>query len=519
MAERRKMMGFPSATIDGKMFAGLFNDKMILRLSESDAAMMPGAKPFEPMPGRAMTGWVVAPMAILNDTRELNAWMEKAVRFTKSVKKKQPDAIHTGNKSLGKQRGYVILFASLVAVHILSACSPTPSPTVPPATATSSPSPNPQPTFTATLFTPTRQPTLPPPTATSTTTPRPITTQIINALLEPIRLKNKLPGIGGAIVTSKGMFALGATGVRKAGTNVPVTIEDLWHLGSDTKAMTAMIAGDLIDHGKLRLDSTLQEVFPDLSAGMNADYRQVTLLQLLSHRAGFPHDLNWDGISKSGNLREQRESSVKIATQTPPLSPPGSKYEYSNVSYVVIGAMEERVTNDSWENLMTRTIFDPLGMSSAGFGGTGTPGQIDQPWPHNADGSPTPTNGPKVDNPPVMGPAGTVHTSLADWSNFVADQLRGLRGESSLLKSDTYLKLHSPPFGGNYAAGWDVAQRDWAGGTVYDHAGSNNLNFASVWVAPKRDLALLVVTNQGGESAAKASDDAVAALVQLYGTR
>lgn len=79
MAQPRKMMGFPSATINGNMFAGLFNDKMILRLSEQDAAEMPGAKPFEPMPGRAMRGWVVVPPRTLNSARELNAWMEKVM--------------------------------------------------------------------------------------------------------------------------------------------------------------------------------------------------------------------------------------------------------------------------------------------------------------------------------------------------------------------------------------------------------------------------------------------------------
>lgn len=88
MAQPRKMMGFPSATINGNMFAGLFNDKMILRLSEPDAAAMPGAKPFEPMPGRAMRGWVVVPPRILNSARELSAWMEKAFGYARTLPKK-----------------------------------------------------------------------------------------------------------------------------------------------------------------------------------------------------------------------------------------------------------------------------------------------------------------------------------------------------------------------------------------------------------------------------------------------
>ena len=123
---------------------------------------------------------------------------------------------------------------------------------------------------------------------------------------------------------------------------------------------------------------------------------------------------------------------------------PGAKYEYSNVGYVLAGAMAERVANQSWETLISSTLFAPLDMKTAGFGGLGTPGQIDQPWPHHANGKPVARNGPPADNPEVMGPAGTVHSSLSDWARFVADQLRGERGESALLQPETYQRLHTP---------------------------------------------------------------------------
>ena len=148
--------------------------------------------------------------------------------------------------------------------------------------------------------------------------------------------------------------------------------------------------------------------------------------------------------------------------------------------------------------------------------GLGTPGKLDQPWPHFANGQPAPNNGPTVDNPEVMGPAGTVHCSISDWAKFVADQLRGDRGERALLKPESYRQLHTPAIGGDYASGWLIAERPWGGGTVLNHAGSNTMNYAVVWLAPKRDFAVLVCTNQGGESAAKATDEAAAALIKLH---
>ena len=127
-------------------------------------------------------------------------------------------------------------------------------------------------------------------------------------------------------------------------------------------------------------------------------------------------------------------------------------------------------------------------------------------------------NGPSVDNPPVMGPAGRVHCTLQDWSCFVADQLRGARGAPAMLKASSYSTLHTPPFEGDYALGWIVTERDWAGGVALNHTGSNTMNYANVWVAPNRNFAVLVCINQGGDAAFKASDAAASALINYYRT-
>lgn len=334
-------------------------------------------------------------------------------------------------------------------------------------------------------------------------------------LLEPIRQKNSLPALAGAIVTSKGVASMGATGVRKAGTEVPVTVDDEWHLGSDTKAMTAVVIASLIEQGKLKWESTIEEVFPELAADFQPEMKKVTLLQLLSHRSGLPANIVWGLISTQVPIQQQRQSAVRALSSLKLKSAPGSAYEYSNLGYVVAGAMAEKVTGLPWENLITDTVFAPLKMKSAGFGGTGTPGKIDQPWPHGADGKPMPGNGPAVDNPRVLGPAGIVHCSLADWASFIADQLRGEQGHGALLKPETYKLLHKPPFGGDYALGWLVLDRPWGGGQVWTHAGSNTMNYAVVWAAPLRDFTVLVCTNQGGPAAAKACDEAATALIAL----
>jgi len=338
----------------------------------------------------------------------------------------------------------------------------------------------------------------------------------IDELLEPIRQKHELPALAGAVVAGQGLKAIGAVGVRKAGTDIAVTIEDLWHIGSDTKAMTAALIGRLVEQGKLKWETTIAEVFPDLAAPWPPAFREITLLHLLSHRAGLTANLLWAFLPQKDPIREQRLAALKLASFIKPISVAGENYLYSNLGYVIAGTMAERAGEASWEELMKTQIFEPLGMKKVGFGGVGTPGQIDQPWGHKEDGKPVAGNGPDMDNPPVLGPAGRVHCSLGDWAMFIADQLRGAGGGKALLNPETYQKLHTPPFGGNYALGWGVAEREWGGGPVLTHSGSNTMNMAVVWLAPRRDFAVLVVTNQGGMTANKACNEAASALIRWH---
>ncbi len=345
---------------------------------------------------------------------------------------------------------------------------------------------------------------------------RPTEDTRLNGLLEPIRQAHRIPALAGAVVTDKGLEAIGAVGVRKAGTDVRVTIGDLWHLGSDTKAMTAALIGRLVEEAKLRWETTMEEVFPELASAMTPSFKKATLLELLSHRAGLPANIPWTLIPRTETIRAQRLRAVKAAVSMTLVAEPGAKFLYSNLGYVVAGAVAERAADDTWENLLLEKLCRPLGMTTVGFGGVGTPGETDEPWGHDEKGKPVSGNGPDMDNPPVMGPAGRVHCSLSDWAKFVADELRGANGEKALLKPETYKRLQTPPFGGDYALGWMVVERDWAGGPALTHSGSNTMNLAVAWLAPSRGFAVLVVTNQAGEDGFKACDEAAAALIKLH---
>lgn len=336
----------------------------------------------------------------------------------------------------------------------------------------------------------------------------------VTQAIKPIRQKFNVPAMAVTVVTNDGVKFVGAVGVRKRGTEIPIKLDDLWHLGSDGKAMTSTLIARLVERGQLKWDSTLARVFPELAPKMNLEFQNVTLLQLLSHRAGLPANLNLADYL-GNNVESLRQRAVRQELAKEPPSAPGARYAYSNLGYIIAAAVVEKTTGKSWERAIADEVFDPLQMKSAAFGGTGMPGQIDQPWPHTGDGKPTAENGPDIDNPPVMGPAGRVHCSIQDWGKFVQDQLRGARGETALLKPESYQKLQTPPLGGDYALGWIVVQRSWAGGKALNHGGDNTMNFANVWIAPQQNFGILVCVNQSGDTAHKAADRAVGALIGL----
>ena len=234
--------------------------------------------------------------------------------------------------------------------------------------------------------------------------------------LQPLADKYHLPGVVGAILHGDDVVAIGSVGIRKSGDPSPFLPTDIIHLGSDTKAMTAMLIGQLIDKKQIAFDSTMAELFPELAAQMNTEMARVTVRNLLDHTAGFPHDLKWGALQGAKlPLPELRRRAVKQALSVAPATPIG-KISYSNISYFLLGAIVEAKTGKPWEDVIRQGIFRPLHMETAGFGPPGTPGKVDQPWGHVLRNDllvPL-----QSDNPEVMGPAGTVHCSMEDWSKF-----------------------------------------------------------------------------------------------------
>ncbi len=339
------------------------------------------------------------------------------------------------------------------------------------------------------------------------------------AKLEQICSTRELPGIAAAAIQNGEITFAAASGLRKLGAPNKVTVEDKWHIGSCTKSMTATLAAMLIDGRLIGWDTTVGDVFPDWGQTMMPEWRHVTLELLLTHRGGAPgsppREAWVDAWKRRGTPTDQRTRFVRSLLRTPPSASPGSAFIYSNQGYAIAGAMLEKRAKRPWEELIRVRLFMPLQMRSAGFGAPSTPGKVDQPWGHRRIKGilePVPA-GPNADNPPAIGPAGTVHCSIADLARYAGWHARPAHAGHNLLGETGFSTLHRPVAGQEHAMGWLVADRKWAGGSALSHSGSNTMFYAVMWVAHQKNAAFVAATNAAGPEAERGADDAVAALI------
>lgn len=317
------------------------------------------------------------------------------------------------------------------------------------------------------------------------------------AALDAVFAEAAPPALAAGIVTRAGLGWAGVRGVRRAGHEAAATLEDRWHLGSNTKAMTAAVFGRLVQQGRARWDMPLAEALPGLT--LDPAWATTTPDDLMRHRAGLLDagllDQAWLMAAHVDQrpLPAQRVEFAARALAGPPTGPAG-QFAYGNGNYIVMGAVIEALTGQAWEAAIQAELFAPLGLASAGFGAP----RGEAPWGHRGGVGVDPAG--FADNPRALGPAGTAHMSLADYARFVAAMMGGSPG---WLSEETRRHLLTPAAGDPpaYAAGWGMGSAPWGGvggpGPTITHNGSNTMWFATVLAAPERGLGVIALSNDG----------------------
>ena len=148
--------------------------------------------------------------------------------------------------------------------------------------------------------------------------------------------------------------------------SIPNDVRTKFEIGSMTKQFTALLILQLVNEGKIRLDGHLADYLPYYRKDTG---NRITIAELLSHTSGVPNFIGLPGFLEgpASRTRFSVKEFVQEFCSHDLRFEPGTKFEYSNSGYFLLGAVLEQVSGESYEQMLKERIFDPVGMKDSGY--------------------------------------------------------------------------------------------------------------------------------------------------------
>jgi CubicO group peptidase (beta-lactamase class C family) len=334
------------------------------------------------------------------------------------------------------------------------------------------------------------------------------------------------PGVSMAVIKD---FALDWTmpyGVLKADGERPVSVDSYFEAASTSKLVTAAIVLHHVEQGILSLDEDINTYLKSWKLPENDFTRQqkVTLRLLLTHQAGLPAT-NFPQKENAGDpnlLQVLKGESPAMNKPAVVECVPGTKWQYSNIGYVVVQQILEDAIGKPFSQIARETVFEPLGMKSSTFiYPLDQKLQANEAWPHDAEG---------ILREPGMCPTALAHgglmTTPSDLALFTIELMRAYNGLSERLLSKEMarrmftkvLDLDPAMFGIPLGEGLGVFLNGEEDNLVFAHPGSNSPGM-NCWLFgyPRTGRGAVIMTNgAGGELLAL---EIISAVSREYGRK
>jgi CubicO group peptidase (beta-lactamase class C family) len=337
-------------------------------------------------------------------------------------------------------------------------------------------------------------------------------TTAVDAIVQDAMKAWQVPGAAVVIVKGDQVVYLKGHGIRELGGDKPVTPETLFAIASTSKAFTTTAIAMLADDGKLNWDDPVHKHLDFFRLSDPLADGNVTLRDLVTHRTGLSrHDLLWIGAPWG------REEVIRRIGQVPLTKSFRSAYQYQNIMYLTAGYAAGKANQSTWEELVQKRIFDPLGMAGANFSIRDATRAADHATPHakSKAGKVETIAWRNIDN---IGPAGSINAGVRDLGKWLRFQLAdgtfdGKRLMSARLLDETHAPQIVIPLDGqsgvqsftremnpetnlmSYGLGWTI--QDYRGHIVVSHGGSIDGFRAQVALVPKAKLGIAILSNLG----------------------
>ncbi|MGK2860861.1 MAG: serine hydrolase domain-containing protein [Chitinophagaceae bacterium] len=318
--------------------------------------------------------------------------------------------------------------------------------------------------------------------------------QPLKIFADSVRQHYNIPEISYAVISSKQIFELEALGLHSVSLKDAATLEDRFHIGSNTKAMTAYMIARYVEKGKLKWTTEFFTLFPEWKSGSKPEYYNMTLQDLLSHRAGIQAFQGEDDAAIpefTGTPKKKREAFGEfVLTLSPADHDPTNKFFYSNAGYTLATLMLEKVTGKSWEELVEKVFNKDLKLNVK-IGWPDNQSKKDT-WGHSFEnGKLNPIPSDTAFNLDYTEPAGDINIRLKDYIRFIQLNLNGLAGNNNYLKASTYNFIHNGIE--DYSLGWFNIKEN--GKEFSTHFGTAGTYYSLVQIDRIHNKAYIIFTN------------------------
>jgi CubicO group peptidase (beta-lactamase class C family) len=309
--------------------------------------------------------------------------------------------------------------------------------------------------------------------------------QKIDAFIQQTITQYRIPGLAVAVV--KDGQVIFAKGYGQAGQGRPVTPQTQFYLGSVSKSFTALAVMQLVEQGKLDLDTPVQHYLPWFQVADAHASTQITVRHLLNHTSGLSESADPGVTNFSPTLVEQ----VRQMRRARLTAPVGSKYQYDSQNYRILALLVETESGQTFANYLKQHIYTPLGMANSTASPDGAPNLaqgysmlLGQPFAR-----------PQTFQPGGLG-SGYLVSSAEDLGKYM---LAMLNHGGGLVQPATYQQIMTPPAGvdSEYGMGW-VVTTSTDGYRVIYHGGALAAFDAFVIMLPDQNLGLAFLSNQNG---------------------
>jgi CubicO group peptidase (beta-lactamase class C family) len=301
-------------------------------------------------------------------------------------------------------------------------------------------------------------------------------------IVQQMMSQNGIPAVVLAVVKNGRLVLEKGYGVKSTDSNQPPDENTVFYIGSLSKAITAVGAMLLVDKGKLNLDDPASRYMRDLPR----NWSRITVRQFMTHTSGIP-----DLPKRQKKQEDTIQQAFRLASGLPMSFEPGTREEYNNFNFAIIGHLIEEISGQSYSDYMRENLFGPLGMNHTGGG-------ILDRFPNHAAGY----NGvggnlrPGVFDVQEFGwPSGGLATTLADLLKL-DEALRSGR----LMKQSTYQQMITKTNVGSGTPGWFT--HDAEGVKLVTKNGAGSMGFSSMYIfAPERGDSVIMIRNFAGKAA------------------